>query len=74
MLLASSGRGQFALAQDYSNETWFPEYDYDLGNPGSVIVSASSAVAVTDGAGSGSGSGGGAAGTSPTREWTANRC
>ena len=33
MLLGSNGRGYFALAHDYANETWFPEYDYDLGNP-----------------------------------------
>jgi Hypothetical glycosyl hydrolase family 15 len=33
MLLASNGRSSFALAQDYSAETWFPEYDYDLGAP-----------------------------------------
>jgi hypothetical protein len=33
MLLGSDGRGHFALAHDYTNETWFPEYDYDLGRP-----------------------------------------
>jgi Hypothetical glycosyl hydrolase family 15 len=33
MMLGSDGRAQFALAQDYTNETWFPEYDYDLGRP-----------------------------------------
>jgi len=33
MLLGSNGRGYFALAQDYTSETWFPEYDYDLGDP-----------------------------------------
>jgi hypothetical protein len=33
MLLGSDGRGHFALAHDYTNETWFPEYDYDLGAP-----------------------------------------
>jgi hypothetical protein len=33
MLLGSNGRGQFALAHDYTNETWFPEYDYVLGQP-----------------------------------------
>src|SRR5687767_14964281 len=33
MLLGSNGRGYFALAGDYTNETWFPEYDYDLGAP-----------------------------------------
>jgi hypothetical protein len=33
MLLGSNGRGHFTLAQDYTNETWFPEYDYELGQP-----------------------------------------
>jgi putative glycosyl hydrolase-like family 15 (GHL15) protein len=33
MLLASDGWGQFALARDYTTETWFPEYDYELGAP-----------------------------------------
>jgi putative glycosyl hydrolase-like family 15 (GHL15) protein len=34
MLLASDGRhAHFALASDYTHETWFPEYDYDLGRP-----------------------------------------
>ena len=33
MLLGSEGRGHFALAADYTNETWFPEYDYQLGEP-----------------------------------------
>jgi Hypothetical glycosyl hydrolase family 15 len=27
MLLASEGRSSFSLAQDYTNETWFAEYD-----------------------------------------------
>ena len=34
MLLAGDGHhANFALASDYTNETWFPEYDYDLGLP-----------------------------------------
>jgi hypothetical protein len=33
MLLGSDGRAHFALAADYGHETWFPEYDYDLGAP-----------------------------------------
>jgi hypothetical protein len=34
MLLAGDGHhSHFALAPDYTNETWFPEYDYDLGLP-----------------------------------------
>lgn len=33
MLLGSNGMGYFALAHDYTDETWFPEYDYDLGAP-----------------------------------------
>jgi Hypothetical glycosyl hydrolase family 15 len=36
MLLGSNGRGRFSLAHDYTNETWFPEYDYDLGNATAV--------------------------------------
>ena len=33
MLLGSNGMGYYALAHDYTGETWFPEYDYDLGAP-----------------------------------------
>jgi hypothetical protein len=33
LLAASGGGASFALQPDYSNETWFPEYDYDLGEP-----------------------------------------
>jgi hypothetical protein len=33
MLATSGGHAQFALTHDYSQETWFPEYDYDLGAP-----------------------------------------
>ena len=33
MLLAADGRATFALHDDYTRETWFPEYDYDLGAP-----------------------------------------
>ena len=31
MLLAGTGKASFSLAANYSDETWFPEYDYDLG-------------------------------------------
>ncbi len=31
MLLAAQGRSSFALHADYTNETWFSEYDIDLG-------------------------------------------
>ena len=33
MLLAADGRATFALHDDYTHETWFPEYGYDLGAP-----------------------------------------
>jgi hypothetical protein len=33
MLLGSEGDAHFALAHDYTHETWFPEYDYELGRP-----------------------------------------
>ncbi|HWK25983.1 MAG TPA: putative glycoside hydrolase [Solirubrobacter sp.] len=33
MLLAGAGKLQFALHSDYTNERWFPEYDYALGTP-----------------------------------------
>jgi hypothetical protein len=33
MLLGGEGRASFMLAADYTHETWFPEYDYDLGAP-----------------------------------------
>ena len=33
MLLASAGTASFALHTDYTNETWFAEYDYNLGVP-----------------------------------------
>jgi hypothetical protein len=33
MLLGSEGNSYFALHEAYSDETWFPEYDYDLGRP-----------------------------------------
>jgi hypothetical protein len=32
-LLAGTGKASFSLAENYADETWFPEYDYDLGNP-----------------------------------------
>ena len=33
MLLAAQGSASFALHDDYTRETWFPEYGYDLGAP-----------------------------------------
>jgi Hypothetical glycosyl hydrolase family 15 len=33
MLLGGEGSATFMLASDYTRETWFPEYDYDLGAP-----------------------------------------
>ena len=33
MLLASTGTASFALHTDYTNETWFDEYDYNIGTP-----------------------------------------
>jgi hypothetical protein len=33
MLLAAGGTASFALQDDYTRDTWFPEYDYDLGAP-----------------------------------------
>jgi Hypothetical glycosyl hydrolase family 15 len=33
LLLAANGHSSFALAQDFTHETWFPEYDYPLGRP-----------------------------------------
>jgi len=33
LLLASQGDASFAMTPDYGTESWFPEYDYDLGRP-----------------------------------------
>jgi hypothetical protein len=33
MLLAGGGKVQFALHDDYTNERWFEEFDYAIGNP-----------------------------------------
>jgi hypothetical protein len=33
VLLAAGGHSSFALADDYANQHWFPEFDYDLGSP-----------------------------------------
>jgi hypothetical protein len=39
-LLASNGTASYSLAQDYSTATWFPEYQYQIGQPtGSYTVS-----------------------------------
>ena len=32
-LLAAQGSADFALHDDYTYENWFPEYDYDIGDP-----------------------------------------
>jgi hypothetical protein len=32
-LLAGQGHTYFVQAGDYTHETWYPEYDYDLGDP-----------------------------------------
>lgn len=41
-LLASRGTANFALHGDYANETWFPEYDLDIGDAaGSEVREAS---------------------------------
>jgi hypothetical protein len=31
MLLGAAGNAHFAFTSDYTNETWFPEYDYAIG-------------------------------------------
>lgn len=33
LLLGADGNAAYALHGDYTTETWFPEYDYDIGNP-----------------------------------------
>ena len=33
MLLAATGSASFALHDNYTKESWFPEYDYELGAP-----------------------------------------
>ncbi len=33
LLLGARGRADYAMAPDYTTETWFPEYDYDIGDP-----------------------------------------
>ncbi len=39
-LLASNGTASYSLAQDYSTATWFPEYEYQVGQPtGNYTVS-----------------------------------
>jgi hypothetical protein len=35
-LLAGTGKASYSLAEDYHGETWFPEYDYDLGKATAV--------------------------------------
>ncbi len=43
-LLAGTGKASFALAEDYHGESWFPEYDYDLGKAVGVETKLSSGV------------------------------
>lgn len=33
VLLGTNGTASFAFAANYTSETWFPEYEYELGNP-----------------------------------------
>jgi hypothetical protein len=33
MLLGAAGNAQFALHSNYTSENWFPEYDYEIGQP-----------------------------------------
>jgi hypothetical protein len=33
VLLGTNGTASYAFTPDYTQETWLPEYDYDLGNP-----------------------------------------
>jgi putative glycosyl hydrolase-like family 15 (GHL15) protein len=33
LLLGARARADYAMAPDYTTETWFPEYDYDIGDP-----------------------------------------
>jgi hypothetical protein len=33
VLLGAAGNAQFAMHNSYSTENWFPEYDYDIGEP-----------------------------------------
>jgi hypothetical protein len=43
-LLAGTGKASFSLAENYSDETWFPEYDYNLGKAVGVESKLSSGV------------------------------
>jgi putative glycosyl hydrolase-like family 15 (GHL15) protein len=33
VLLGAQGGADYSLAPDYTTETWFPEYDYEIGDP-----------------------------------------
>jgi putative glycosyl hydrolase-like family 15 (GHL15) protein len=33
VLLGAQGGADYAMAPDYTTETWFPEYDYEIGDP-----------------------------------------
>jgi hypothetical protein len=37
MLLGARSRSSYAFGADYTNETWFPFYDYDLGEPAGEV-------------------------------------
>jgi hypothetical protein len=43
-LLAGTGTASFTLAENYSGESWFPEYDYDLGKAVGVETKLSNGV------------------------------
>ncbi len=43
-LLAGTGKASFSLAENYTGESWFPEYDYDLGKAVGVESKLSSGV------------------------------
>jgi hypothetical protein len=44
MLLGAAGNAQFALHSNYTSETWFPEYGYDIGEPVGPDIHTSSGV------------------------------
>lgn len=43
-LLAGTGKASFSLAENYSGQSWFPEYDYNLGKAVGVETRLSSGV------------------------------
>jgi hypothetical protein len=44
VLLGANGRASFTMAPNYTKETWFPQYDYDLGDPSGAETRASNGV------------------------------